>query len=103
MKHLNEHVEKMSIQKNSMKIEIEVVRKMYVTIKLYNNTSLVAEVQKTLHDFTNTVLTIPTEGWTTIYGEKKYGMVLYMAIKLSMLPMIGEIPMVKWSTIHSMN
>ena len=60
MTHLNEHVEMMSIQKNSMKIEIEVVRKMYVSIKLYNNTSLIAEVQKTLHDFTNKGLTIPS-------------------------------------------
>ena len=56
----NEHIEKMSIQQNSMKIEIEVVRKMYVSIKLYNNTSLVAEVQKTLNDFTNAGLTRPT-------------------------------------------
>ncbi len=56
----NEHVEKMSIQHNSMKIEIDVVRKMYVSIKLYDNNSLVEEVQKTLQDFTTNGLMMPT-------------------------------------------
>lgn len=56
----NQYVEHLDITHKDMKIEIDVVRKMYVTIKLYKSDVLVVQTQKTVEEFTQSGLTRPT-------------------------------------------
>ena len=58
----NKYVESMTIKYNDTTIELDVVKKLYVSIKLYEAGKLIHQVEKTLHTFTHDGRLMPIEG-----------------------------------------